>query len=141
MFGKTEQAISNWEIVLTKDPNNLGVLNNLSLCLARASEKNVPRALELINRAINLSPTNAELLDTLGDILIIAKRHQEAIGKYELAVRNDKSRIDTRKKLVTAYRLAGMDGQAETTSSVIQEMERAVKANEESKERGKTPVK
>ena len=139
--GRTKQAITNWEIVLKKDPNNLGVLNNLSLCLAKESVENVPRSLEMINRALELSPANAELLDTLGDILMIVKRYQEALGKYELAVKVDKSRIETRKKLVTVYRLLGMDGQANTMTSVINEMERAVKALEESKEQVKSPEK
>ena len=138
--GKVNLAIKNWELALTKDSNNLGVLNNLSLCLARESEKNLPRSLELINRAVALAPASAEILDTLGDILVIAKRPQEAIGKFEHAVRSDPSRIETRKKLITTYKLLGMDGQAEVTSAVIKEMERA-KELEETKAKEKPPEK
>ncbi len=140
MSGKVNLAVKNWELALAKDPKSLGVLNNISLCLARESDKNVPRSLELINRAVALAPANAEILDTFGDILMIAKRPLEAIGKYELAVRSDPSRIETRRKAVTAYEMLGMKGQAEATSAVIQEMER-VKALEESKAQEKSSEK
>ncbi len=138
--GKVNLAIKNWELALAKDPNNLGVLNNLSLCLARESEKNAPRSLELIKKAAALAPASAEIFDTFGDILVIAKRPQEAIGKYEHAVRLELSRIETRRKLYTAYKLLGMDGQAEATSAVIKEMERA-KELEEAKAKEKPPEK
>ncbi len=140
MSGKVNLAVKNWELALAKDPKSLGVLNNMSLCLARESDKNVPRSLELINRAVALAPANAEILDTFGDILMIAKRPLEAIGKYELAVRSDPGRIETRRKAVKAYEMLGMKGQAEATSAVIQEMER-VKALEESKAQEKSSEK
>ena len=140
MTGKMNLAVKNWEIALAKDPKNLGVLNNMSLCLARESDKNVPRSLELISRAVALSPANAEILDTWGDILVIAKRPKEAIGKYELAVRSDPSRIETRRKEVDVYKMLGMQGQADATSAVIQEMER-VKALEESQSQEKSSEK
>ena len=138
--GNIQGAIKNWETALAKDPNNLGVLNNLSLCLARESEMNVPRSLELLTKALALAPGNAEILDTLGDVLLIAKRPQEAIAKFELAIRFDKSRNGTRKKLVTAYRLTGMDGMAEATSKVIEKIEQA-KSEEEAKAQEKSVEK
>ena len=130
--GNIKDAIKNWEIALRKDPNNLGVLNNFALCLARESESNVPRSLEMLNKAISLAPVNAEIMDTLGDVLMIAKRPQEAISKYELAVRYDKARIGSRKKLVAAYRSIGMDELANTFEKTIKAMEAAnVKSSDE----------
>ena len=125
--GQTKEAMKNWEIAIRKDPNNLGVLNNYSLCLAKDSESNVPRSLEMLSKAVSLAPNNAEIMDTLGDVLMIAKRPQDAITKYELAVRYDKSRISTRRKLVAAYRSIGMDGMADTFEGVIKDMEAAAK--------------
>ncbi len=123
--GNMKEAMKNWDIALRKDPNNLGVLNNYSLCLARESDSNIPRSLEMLSKAISLAPGNAEIMDTLGDVLIIAKRPHDAISKYELAVRYDKTRNSTRRKLVAAYRSIGEEGQAATTEKFIKENELA----------------
>ena len=138
--GKTAGAISNWELALSKDPNNIGVMNNLSLCLAQESGTNIPRSLELLNRAIALLPNNAELMDTYGDVLLIAKREMEAIAKFELAIRFDNKRLETRKKLLSTFRLMGMNGDADAISKVINKMEQA-KADEEAKAKEKTDEK
>jgi len=122
--GKMKGAINNWEIALAKDPNNLGVLNNLSLSLAKDDEKNIPRSLEMLAKALKLAPQNAELMDTLGDVLVIAKRPIEAIAKYDLAVRFDKTRINTRKKLLEVYQANGMEDMADVIQRVIEKMKR-----------------
>ena len=138
--GKSKEAIKHWEIALAKDPNNLGVMNNLSLSLALDSEKNIPRSQELLERALRLAPQNAELMDTLGDVLKEAGRRIEAIAKYELAIRCDKTRISTRKKLIELYRANGMEEQAVSTQRVIEKMERE-NANEEVKSKEKVDAK
>jgi len=130
----TKEAIYHWEVALKKDPNNLGAMNNLALLLARTSESNVDRSLTLLNKALSLSPYNAEILDTLGDVLLIAKKPKEAINKFELAIKNDPNRLDTRKKLVGAYQQNGMDDMAKALEKVIKKMEK-VKAEEEAKQK------
>ncbi len=122
--GKMKGAINNWEIALAKDPKNLGVMNNLSLSLAKDDEKNIPRSLEILAKAIKLAPQNAELMDTLGDVLVIAKRPIEAIAKYDLAVRLDKTRINTRKKQLEVYQANGRQDMADVIQRVIEKMER-----------------
>ncbi|HUP81990.1 MAG TPA: hypothetical protein VM260_25790, partial [Pirellula sp.] len=124
--GKMKSAISNWEIALDRDPTNLGVLNNLSLSLAKDDEKNIPRSLEMLAKALKLAPQNAELMDTLGDILVIAKRPIEAIAKYDLAVHFDKTRISSRKKLLEVYQANGMQDMADTIQRVIEKMEQEI---------------
>ena len=39
---------------------------------------------------------------------MLYKRPREAVNKLELAIRRDRNRIDTRKKLITAYELMAM---------------------------------
>ena len=99
------------------------MLNNLALVLAKTSEANVERSLNLLNKALSLSPGNAEILDSLGDVLLIAKRPKDAINKFELAIMRDVSRLETRKKLLVAYQLNGMEDMAKSLSDVIQKME------------------
>ena len=130
--GNNKEAIRNWELALGKNPNQVSALNNLALVLAKESENNIDRSLELLNKANALSPNNAEVLDSLGDILIMAKRPKDAINKFELAIRFDTQRIGTRKKLVDAYQSNGMEDDAKTLSKVIEKMER-IKAEEEAK--------
>ena len=83
-----------------------------------------------MNKALALSPANAELLDSLGDVYSIAKKPQEALNKYELAIRNDTSRLETQKKLLGVYLLLGMQEMANTLSNEIEKKELA-RAEEE----------
>lgn len=123
LMDNMKEALKNWEIVIAKEPNNVGALNNLALGLAMDSPANCDRSLALISKALELSPNNAEFLDSLGDILVIAKRPLEAINKFELAVRVDKSRVQTRRKLVRVYQSLGMEDMAKTQSRVIEMIE------------------
>ncbi len=91
-----------WELAIAKDPDNFVVLNNLASCLVTLSESNVERSLELVSRADSLAPNNADILDTWGEVLAIANRTKEAINKFELAIRIDGKRIETRQKLIAA---------------------------------------
>ena len=138
--GNIKGAIKNLEMALIREPNNIGVMNNLALCLVQESETNVPRSLELLNRALELAPGNAELIDTFGDVLLIAKRPKEAIAKFELAIRYDNSRNNTRVKLEKAFRLIGMDADADATAKVIKQIEQA-KTNGEAKSKDKASGK
>jgi tetratricopeptide (TPR) repeat protein len=136
--GNITAAIKDWEVALSKEPNNVGVMNNLSLILAKTSATNIDRSLLLLDKALSLSQNNAELLDTLGDVLMIAQRPKEAINKYELAVLSDRRRIGTRRKLVDVYRANGMEEMAKTMEAKIEELEREIetekaKAEEEAK--------
>lgn len=132
--GNINGAIKNLELALIRDPKNIGVMNNLAFCLAKESDSNVPRSLELLNRALALTPGNAEVIDTFGDVLLIAKRYKEAIAKFELAIRFDNSRNNTREKLVRTFRLIGMDADADATAKVIKQIEQS-KSDAEAKEK------
>ncbi len=129
-FGNMKEAIRNWEFVLIQEPNHIPTMNNLALVLAKLSDTHVDRSLSLLNKALALSPANAELLDSLGDVYLIAKKPKEAINKYELAIRNDPSRLGTQKKLFGVYQLQGMHEMAKTLSKEIEKKELA-KAEEE----------
>ncbi len=118
-----------WELALDKEPENFAVLNNLATCLIAISESNAERALELISRANSLCPANADILDTWGEILIAAKKPQDAINKLEMVIKIDPKRMENRKKLVTAYHAVGMTKYEEAQLKVIEDMEQAM-ANE-----------
>ena len=103
-FGNMKEAMRNWEFALVKDPNNITVLNNLALVLAKTSDANVERSLNMLNKALSLSPGNAEILDSLGDVLFNADRFKESINKYELSLKNDPKRHRNQKKNAESIR-------------------------------------
>jgi len=126
-LGNIKEAIRNWEAALQKDSRNTTAMNNLAVALARSNPANLDRPFELLSMALSLAPSSPEVLDSLGDVLMIANRPKEAINKYELAIRQDKSRLSTRKKMVDAYKAIGMEDEALAQSKVIQSMIEAAK--------------
>ncbi|XZE43205.1 tetratricopeptide repeat protein [Pirellulaceae bacterium SH467] len=123
MLGNEKEAIKNWELALSKNPNDASACNNLALCLAKASPDNVPKSLELVARAQSISPNNPEILDTFGELLMMAGRAKEAINKFEQSIKLDSGRIGTRKKLIAAYDSAGLPELAKAQSEIVQSME------------------
>ena len=123
--GNLEEAQRYWELAIGKDPENFSALNNLAFCLAMLSSSNVERSLELVSKANSISPNNADILDTWGEVLAIANRPKEAVNKFELAIRIDRNRIETHRKLLVAYRALGMSEMAEDKSKVILKIEAA----------------
>ncbi len=132
LLGESAYAVGNlgearryWELAIAKDPENFGALNNLAFCLAMLSATHVERSLELVSKANSISPNNADILDTWGEVLAIANRSKEAVNKFELAIRIDRNRIETRRKLIAAYETLGMREMAEAQSKVILSIEAA----------------
>ena len=122
-IGKLAEARVHLEAALSMDPNNVTALNNLATCLATISPANLDRSIELISLADSLSPNNADILDTWGEVSMIANRPQEAVNKYERAIRHDAKRIDIRKKLIAAYEAAGLIEMARTQLKVVHNLE------------------
>jgi len=124
--GNFTEAQKYWELALVKEPDNFAALNNLASCLIAISSSHVDRALELVTKAIAIAPGNPDVLDTWGEVLVLANRPKEAINKFELAIRLDLGRIETRQKLVAAYKALGMLDDAEQQTKVIAEMEQSI---------------
>jgi tetratricopeptide (TPR) repeat protein len=122
LVGNKVEAMKNWEYAIQKDPKDVVAINNLALSLAREAKPDFPRALELIAQADKLAPNNAEILDTHGQILVLASRHNEAIPKLEGSIRIDGSRLATRKLLLECYRKANMTDLANAQAKVIESM-------------------
>ena len=117
--GDVQGAIRYWELALAKAPDDCTILNNLASCLVVISPSNFDRAHELILKANTLMPDSPDILDTWGEVLMVAKRPQEAINKFEKAIRLDRSRAETRRKLIVAYEACGMKEMAEIQSKLI----------------------
>lgn len=121
-IGRVAEAQEHWDFALQGDPNSVVGLNNLALSLAQMQPPNLDRALELASRAHTIAPQNPSVLDTYGEILLLAGRPKDAVNKLELAIRYDGARVGTRKKLVNAYQAAGLDDMAKAQSAVIEQI-------------------
>jgi tetratricopeptide (TPR) repeat protein len=119
-------AQEHWRLALAKEPNNVTALNNYAYCLAVAMPPDIDKSLELLKQANGLAPSNADVLDTLGEVLMMAKRPREAVNKFEEAIKHNKKSISTQKKLVEAYRLCGLETDALKLLEHIEKMELAL---------------
>lgn len=132
LSGNTEEAIRNFEYAIEKSKIDPDSRNNLAILLARQTNPDLPRAIKLIEEALALVPNNPSYLDTYGQILIAAGRTVEAIPKLEraLAVGVDvddfaklQVHVNTRKRLLTAYRELGMTELADAQEPIIRRLE------------------
>jgi tetratricopeptide (TPR) repeat protein len=80
--GRNEEALRAYESVLGRESGNLLALNNAAWL---SNELGRPDALALAERARQLAPDSAPVLDTLGWILLAKKREQEAIAHLSRA--------------------------------------------------------
>lgn len=76
-LGHFDEANAGYLAVLDKDPNNFQVLNNLSYMIAD-DLKRPGDAVTYAERAAELQPRDANVLDTYGWILFLVGRNQEA---------------------------------------------------------------
>lgn len=79
--GDHKRAISQYEWLSQKQPENIVLLNNLAWAYFQAKDA---RALEVAERAYKLAPENAPVLDTLGTLLVEhgeVARGTELLGK------------------------------------------------------------
>lgn len=116
------QAIGHLEIAVRLSPNSMIALNNLAISLSRKfpdSQEKLERAEQLMVRAIQVSGTDPELLDTLGEIRMTAGKDIDAIQCFEAAINQAPNRVRTRQKLAAAYRKIGLDDMAELQEKYI----------------------
>lgn len=112
-------AIPHLEIALSHHPNNMTVLNNFALVLVSKSPPETERSLELINKAIEVAGEVGELMDTKGQILVIAGQDIEAIRCFEKAIAQQPGRLKTRERLVELYEKQKMTDMANAQRDAI----------------------
>ena len=120
---KLEAAIPHLEVALRNAPNAPVVLNNLAVALIRVSTDNAARAKELIDRAIRISGPNAEMYDSQGEIRMAAGDYVGAVESFESAIGVDGKRIGSRKRLIEAYRKAGLTDMIAIQEGKVRELE------------------
>ncbi|MDA0823717.1 MAG: PEP-CTERM system TPR-repeat protein PrsT [Proteobacteria bacterium] len=82
--GQRDQAVSNYEIILEKSPDNLIALNNLAWIFDQSEDE---RALEFGRRAYEAAPNNPEVTDTYGWILLRKGRIEQGMELISRALK------------------------------------------------------
>lgn len=82
-----ETAIANYQVANRIEPNHPDTLNNLAYSLMRKELPELDRAAKSINKAIELSPQNANFRDTRASIYLLQRRWPEAISDLEYALK------------------------------------------------------
>jgi tetratricopeptide (TPR) repeat protein len=84
--GRNEEARLHWEQANALSPDMPVVANNLAMLLATAKEPDLPRALGLIDLALERSPKEPNFRHTRGTILQKMGRYKEALTDLEAAL-------------------------------------------------------
>ncbi len=107
--GTLAAAIPHLEIALKLAPGSVLIMNNLAYTLASADPAQVPRAITLIADAVQRVPNDPNLLETQGEIFLLADRPLDAAAVLEKAISIDNRRISSRERLAEAYAKAGLN--------------------------------
>ncbi|MCP4356324.1 MAG: tetratricopeptide repeat protein [Proteobacteria bacterium] len=83
-LGQYEKSIKDLNIALKKSPKNSLVLNYLGYLLVDLNQ-DVSRGLQLIEKSIEVDPTNAASIDSLGWAYVKLERYEEALVNLERA--------------------------------------------------------
>lgn len=84
MRQNADEAIQLYDVAIEIEPKNLLALNNLAF-LHAFGKQDYPKALQLIDRALNMKPEQPTLMDTKGLILVADNRIPEALPLMERA--------------------------------------------------------
>ncbi|MCC7487790.1 MAG: PEP-CTERM system TPR-repeat protein PrsT [Burkholderiales bacterium] len=102
--GKLKDAISHYESIVRDNPMDARALNNLAWALGKSGD---PRAIEFAERAFQISPATAAVLDTYGWALVNRGKLHEGIQMLLKAVSLETSNPEIRYHLAKALIKAG----------------------------------
>jgi tetratricopeptide (TPR) repeat protein len=106
--GKTDEARLHWERAHQLAPQVGVIANNLALVLAEGQAPDLPRALELVNLALEHSPNQAIFRDTRGTILVRMGRWKEALPDLEAALPQQANKAELHRTLADVYEHLGV---------------------------------
>jgi tetratricopeptide (TPR) repeat protein len=101
------------ERVIAADDKNAVALNNLAWVMSQDPGKDLNRALESVNRALELMPSEFRFRETRGQVLVSLGRWKEAIDDLEFALNGMPDAKPIHIALATAYENLGDKALAE----------------------------
>lgn len=110
---RPEEARVHWELAFEANPKSSIVANNLAWALATGPNLDLPRALKLVDLALDFHPAEPSLLSTRGRILARLERWKEAISSLEAALPAMPENRDLHADLAATYTALNMSDLAE----------------------------
>jgi tetratricopeptide (TPR) repeat protein len=126
------EAIAQLEKVFQSVPSEVKYANNLAYLYAQQdrledAQRVARTCLEVLQQSNQQNqPFVDELLDTLGMIYQKQEKISDAISSYELALRFNPDRIDSRERLAAIYRQIGNEGVAAAHEQAIETIKAAL---------------
>ena len=118
--GHTEEARTHWSIAYDQAPNMPVLANNLAMTLSLGDKPDLPRALGIINTALENDPQNPNFRDTRGQILVKLGRWKEAVEDLEFAIQKLSVKSAAHAALATAYGKLGMQDLADAHQHAVE---------------------
>ncbi|MDR1578029.1 MAG: M48 family metalloprotease [Deltaproteobacteria bacterium] len=109
LSAQPRRARSVFQKRLEQNPNDASALHGLAMIAAR--EQSLTQANELLEKALKLSPANAEYLADMGDLSLRRRKTQDAVTYYEKSRNLNKGLLSTL-GLARAFELLGKNKEA-----------------------------
>ena len=103
-----DQARTYWEQAARLEPDSASTLNNIAWTLAHAGPPDLPRALELADRAVAAAPGHADYRDTRGFVLWKLGRYGDALADLRASLSAFPDRAETHLALADVYDHLGL---------------------------------
>ena len=123
-LGRTSNAAENYERALKVDPEHLGALNNLGICLLNL--KQPERAIALFQRAVEIEPSNANSLFNLGSALADNGNPDAALQLLQQSLNLSPMAVNTHRKLSEIYTARGQGKLAQQHTEAALQIEAAI---------------
>jgi tetratricopeptide (TPR) repeat protein len=101
--GEVKEAAFHWDRANQLSPDIPVVANNLAWLMLQSSPQELPKALQLIDKAIEKSPQETNFRDTRGQILFKMGRFKEALPDLEAALAQSQNRAGLHRTLAEVY--------------------------------------
>lgn len=125
--GKAEQAQTHWERANELSPNLPMVANNLAWVLAHGKSPDLPRALELSQRAVEKMPQDLGYRDTRAHVYLKMERWREAMADLEWILERQQNYPGVHAALAEVYDHLRMPELAAAHRRAAQELEKSKK--------------
>lgn len=123
--GAVDDAVSGYEAILDRQPDNVQAMNNLAWVLAEAGD---PRAVGLAEKAAGLSPDNGAVADTLGWALVKTGDPARGLEALRRAATLDPENLDISFHIATALVDLGDNAEARSVLETLLGNDRAFPA-------------
>jgi tetratricopeptide (TPR) repeat protein len=92
---------------IDKEPENLVALNNLAYVISLHFPQHYPLALEMVERAVKIQPSNVAFLHTRGLLFVRLEKWDKAIADLVIVAAKAPNAADVHRGLAIAYRAIG----------------------------------